>query len=184
MVRISLGKPVLFRQLRPGLHGKTFTIFKFRTMREDSDATVASDEQRLSRFGSFLRRTSLDEMPELWNVLRGEMSIVGPRPLLRQYLERYTPEQRRRHDALPGITGWAQVNGRNAIGWEERFTLDLWYIDHLSFWLDIKIIFRTIAKVLKGQGIAHPMHATMPEFMGSEMIRTRAERQQAASLKN
>jgi lipopolysaccharide/colanic/teichoic acid biosynthesis glycosyltransferase len=183
MVRISLGKPVLFRQTRPGLHEKPFTIFKFRTMRQ-VDSSVSSDEQRLSRFGAFLRRTSLDELPELWNVLRGDMSIVGPRPLLTQYLERYTPEQRRRHDVSPGITGWAQINGRNAIGWEERFALDLWYVENRSLWLDMKIIARTIVSVLKGEGIAHPRHATMPEFMGSEITEaTTGESQHAESLR-
>lgn len=141
---------------------------------------VAADSQRLSHFGTFLRRTSLDELPGLWNVLHGDMSMVGPRPLLMQYLERYTPEQRRRHDALPGITGCAQVNGRNALDWEERFRLDVWYVDNVSFWLDMKIIARTVAKVLSGEGITHPMHATMPEFTGTDIIK--APSGQAASL--
>lgn len=164
-VRIVLGKPVLFRQERPGLHGRPFTIFKFRTMRGDQRG--APDELRMTCFGVFLRRTSLDELPELWNVLRGEMSLVGPRPLLMHYLERYSPEQMRRHEVLPGITGWAQVYGRNAIAWEERFALDLWYVDHQSLWLDVKILWLSIARVLSQRGINQEGHATMPEFTGS-----------------
>jgi len=166
-VRSSLGKPVFFRQQRPGLNGRPFTIFKFRTMRQCGDSSIACDAQRISRLGAFLRRTSLDELPELWNVLRGEMSMVGPRPLLMQYADRYTSEQRRRHDVLPGLSGWAQINGRNAIGWEDRFALDLWYVDHQSFWLDVTILCRTVVKVLKREDIGHPDHVTMPEFMGS-----------------
>jgi lipopolysaccharide/colanic/teichoic acid biosynthesis glycosyltransferase len=166
-VRLLLGKPVLFCQQRPGLHDRPFTIYKFRTMRQSEDISVASDERRMSPFGAFLRRNSLDELPELWNVLRGEMSLVGPRPLLMQYLDRYTAEQRRRQNVLPGITGWAQINGRNVINWRQRFALDVWYVDHLSFRLDLEILVRTIAKVLKREGIEHPNHATMPEFVGS-----------------
>jgi lipopolysaccharide/colanic/teichoic acid biosynthesis glycosyltransferase len=166
-VKLTLGKPVLFRQQRPGIGGRPFAIYKFRTMLRSDDMSVASDRHRISRFGGFLRRTSLDELPELWNVLRGEMSLVGPRPLLMQYVARYTPEQRRRQEVLPGITGWAQMHGRNAISWDDRFALDVWYVDHRSFWLDLRILALTIAKVLKRKGIAHPRHATMPEFMGS-----------------
>lgn len=169
-VRIKLGSPVLFRQQRPGLHGKPFTLLKFRTMNDarDPDGNLLPDEQRLTPFGQFLRRTSLDEFPELFNVLRGEMSLVGPRPLLMQYLDRYTPEQMRRHEVKPGITGWAQVNGRNALSWEEKFALDVWYVDHLSFWLDLKIILLTIWKVLRREGISQDGFATMPEFMGRQ----------------
>lgn len=169
-VRIKLGSPVLFRQQRPGLHGKPFTLLKFRTMNDarDPDGNLLPDEQRLTPFGQFLRRTSLDELPELFNVLRGEMSLVGPRPLLMQYLERYTSEQMRRHEVKPGITGWAQVNGRNALSWEEKFALDVWYVDHLSFWLDLKIILLTIWKVLRREGISQDGFATMPEFMGRQ----------------
>lgn len=169
-VRIKLGSPVLFRQQRPGLHGKPFTLLKFRTMNDarDPDGNLLPDEQRLTPFGQFLRRTSLDELPELFNVLRGEVSLVGPRPLLMRYLDRYTPEQMRRHEVKPGITGWAQVNGRNALSWEEKFALDVWYVDHLSFWLDLKIILLTIWKVLRREGISQDGFATMPEFMGRQ----------------
>lgn len=135
-------------------------------MRECCGCSVSSDSQRTTPFGNFLRHTSLDELPELWNVVRGEMSLVGPRPLLMQYLDRYTPEQRRRHEVLPGITGWAQVNGRNSSSWDARLALDVWYVDHQNFWLDLRIIGRTIVRVLKREGIAHPDHVTMPEFMG------------------
>ncbi len=170
LVRLKLGKPVFFTQERPGLHGKLFKLHKFRTMRDlyDSDGKPLPDEQRLTRFGRFLRASSLDELPELFNVLKGEMSLVGPRPLLVAYLERYTPEQARRHEVLPGITGWAQVNGRNALTWEEKFKLDVWYVDHQSFRLDIKILFLTLWKALKREGISAPGSATAPEFMGSE----------------
>lgn len=163
------GPPVLFRQQRPGLHGKPFTIFKFRTMNSarGADGRMLDDEARLTRFGDFLRSTSLDELPELVNVLRGEMSLVGPRPLLMEYLPRYSPDQARRHEVRPGITGLAQVNGRNMIGWEERFALDLWYIEHATPWLDLKILGLTILKVLTRDGIRAAGHATMPEFMGS-----------------
>ena len=169
-VRLTMGSPVLFRQQRPGLRGKPFDLLKFRTMTDarDADGDVLSDEQRLTRLGRFLRSTSLDELPELINVLKGDMSLVGPRPLLMRYLDRYTPEQARRHEVTPGITGWAQVNGRNALSWEDRFALDVWYVDHRSFGLDLKIIVLTIWKILKREGISQPGHATMEEFMGSE----------------
>ncbi|PWH12191.1 MAG: sugar transferase [Anaerolineae bacterium] len=169
LVRLYHGSPVLFRQRRPGLKGKPFYIYKFRTMTDarDENGNLLPDSQRLTRLGRFLRASSLDELPELLNVLRGEMSIVGPRPLLMQYLDRYTPEQARRHDVLPGITGWAQVNGRNAISWEEKFRLDVWYVDHWSLWLDLKIILLTLWKVLKREGISQPGHATAEEFLGS-----------------
>lgn len=169
LVRFKLGSPVLFRQTRPGLHGKPFTIIKFRTMRDavGPDGKPLPDCDRLTRFGRFLRASSLDELPELWNVLKGEMSLVGPRPLLMQYLDRYTPRQARRHEVLPGITGWAQVNGRNAISWEEKFELDVWYIDHQSVMLDLKIIGLTLTSVLKSDDVCQPGHATTEEFMGS-----------------
>jgi len=168
-VRLALGRPLLFRQLRPGLGGRPFTLLKFRTMTEarDEDGRLLPDDQRLRRFGSFLRRTSLDELPELFNVLRGEMSLVGPRPLLMEYLDRYTPQQARRHEVKPGITGWAQVNGRNALTWEEKFELDVWYVDHMSSWLDVKILAMTVWKVLTGEGVSQPGHATMPQFLGT-----------------
>jgi len=170
LVRVKLGKPVLFTQERPGLHGKLFKLYKFRTMRDlyDSEGKPLPDEQRLTKFGHFLRSSSLDELPEFFNVLKGEMSLVGPRPLLVAYLERYTPEQARRHEVLPGITGWAQVNGRNALSWEDKFRLDVWYVDHRSFWLDIKILFRTLWKAIKREGISAPGSATAPEFMGTD----------------
>jgi lipopolysaccharide/colanic/teichoic acid biosynthesis glycosyltransferase len=170
LVRVKLGKPVLFSQERPGLHGKLFRLYKFRTMRDayDDQGKLLPDEQRLTKFGRFLRASSLDELPELVNVLKGEMSLVGPRPLLVAYLERYTPEQARRHEALPGITGWAQVNGRNALTWEDKFRLDVWYVDHQSLWLDIKILFLTLWKAFKREGINAPGSATAPEFMGSD----------------
>jgi len=169
LIRLTMGKPVLFRQMRPGKGGKPFVIFKFRTMSNarGPDGRLLPDEKRITRIGKMLRTTSLDELPELYNVLKGEMSIVGPRPLLMQYLDRYTPEQARRHEVKPGLTGWAQVNGRNAITWEEKFKYDVWYVDNLSLWLDIKIIFMTVIKVLKGEGIDQPGQATMEEFMGS-----------------
>jgi sugar transferase EpsL len=169
MVRLYHGKPVFFRQVRPGYRGQPFTVYKFRTMSEARDAAgnLLSDEERLTPFGRFLRATSLDELPELINVLRGEMSLVGPRPLFEKYLERYTPEQARRHAVFPGMTGWAQVNGRNSLSWEEKFNLDVWYVDHWSFWLDVKILALTIWKVLKREGISQPGHATAPEFLGS-----------------
>ena len=163
------GRPILFRQARGGLHGKVFHVFKIRTMREayDAQGRLLPDEQRLTRLGAFLRAASLDELPELFNVLRGEMSLVGPRPFMAIYLPRYSSEQMRRHSALPGITGWAQINGRNALTWEDRFALDLWYVDHWSTRLDIKILALTVWKVLKREGINEPGNATMSEFMGS-----------------
>jgi sugar transferase EpsL len=168
-VRINLGPSIFFRQGRPGRHGQLFGILKFRTMKDTRDATgrLLPDGERLTRFGRFLRATSLDELPELLNVLKGEMSLVGPRPLLMQYLDRYTLEQARRHEVRPGITGWAQVNGRNAISWEEKFKLDVWYVDNQSFWLDLKIIAVTVWKSIWREGISQPGHATAEEFMGS-----------------
>ncbi|HYZ26483.1 MAG TPA: sugar transferase [Geminicoccaceae bacterium] len=162
----SLGAPVLFRQVRPGLHGRPFELLKFRTMTDARDATGAlrPDAERLTGFGKWLRGTSLDELPELINVLRGDMSLVGPRPLLVEYLDHYSAEQARRHDVRPGITGWAAVNGRNATSWERRLALDVWYVDHWSLWLDLKILFMTVAKVLKREGISAEGHATMPRF--------------------
>ncbi len=163
------GSPVIFRQQRPGFQGKPFICYKFRTMvdRRDEKGQLLPDEQRLTRLGRILRSTSLDELPELINVLRGEMSLVGPRPLLMQYLDRYTPEQARRHEVLPGITGWAQVNGRNSLSWEDKFRLDVWYVDHWSFWLDLKILALTIIKVIRREGISQEGFATAEEFMGS-----------------
>jgi lipopolysaccharide/colanic/teichoic acid biosynthesis glycosyltransferase len=170
VIRRSIGSPVLFRQVRPGLHGRPFTMVKFRTMRDatDENGNPLPDDQRMTRVGSILRSTSLDELPELWNVVKGEMSLVGPRPLLMQYLDRYTPEQMRRHEARPGVTGWAQINGRNAIGWDARLAMDVWYVDNRTFLLDIKIIALTLLKVFKRDGVAADGHVTMPEFMGSE----------------
>ncbi len=169
-VRASMGSPVLFRQKRPGLRGEIFEVVKFRTMRDANgpDGRPLPDDKRLTRVGIFLRQTSLDELPQLWNVLRGDISLVGPRPLLVRYLARYSPEEMRRHDVLPGITGWAQVNGRNAVTWDERFRLDLWYVDHWSLALDAKILAMTALKVLRRDGISREGHATMPEFMGHE----------------
>jgi len=170
VIRLSMGSPVLFRQMRPGYREKPFSVLKFRTMREalDPDGNPLPDEERLTRTGSFIRKTSLDELPQFFNVLKGEMSFVGPRPLLMQYLDRYTPEQRRRHEAKPGITGWAQVNGRNVISWEEKFALDTWYVDNRSLWLDFKILLMTIIKVLRREGISQEGQATAEEFMGTE----------------
>jgi lipopolysaccharide/colanic/teichoic acid biosynthesis glycosyltransferase len=170
MIRRKLGSSVLFRQVRPGLNGRPFTMVKFRTMTDECgpDGALLPDAQRLSSFGRFLRASSLDELPELWNVLRGEMSLVGPRPLLMEYLSLYTPEQARRHEALPGITGWAQVNGRNAISWEDKFALDVWYVDNRSLWLDLKILWRTVRKVMMRDGISAAGEATMPRFTGSK----------------
>jgi lipopolysaccharide/colanic/teichoic acid biosynthesis glycosyltransferase len=169
-VRASMGSPVLFRQKRPGLRGEIFEVVKFRTMRDANgpDGRPLPDEKRLTRVGNFLRQTSLDELPQLWNVLRGDISLVGPRPLLVRYLARYSPEEMRRHDVLPGITGWAQVNGRNAVTWDERFRDDLWYVDHWSLALDAKILAMTALKVLRRDGISREGHVTMPEFMGHE----------------
>ena len=163
------GFPVFFSQTRPGKNGNPFKLHKFRTMKEvrNQKIELIPDGERITNFGVMLRRMSLDELPELFNVLKGEMSIVGPRPLLLQYLKRYSDEQIRRHEVLPGITGWAQINGRNAISWEEKFRLDVWYVDHWTFWLDIRIILQTIWKVIKGEGISQPGRATMDEFMGN-----------------
>lgn len=166
LIKFNFGSPVFFRQTRPGLHGRPFQMIKFRTMTDARDAAgnLLSDAERLTRFGRFLRAASLDELPELWNVLRGDMSLVGPRPLLMEYLPLYTPEQGRRHEVRPGITGWAQVNGRNALSWEQKFQLDVWYVDHWSVWLDIKILFFTVKKVLLRDGISAKGDATMPKF--------------------
>jgi len=164
----ALGQPILFRQSRPGLGGRIFHLWKFRTMTNARDAqgNLLPDAQRLTRFGRWLRSTSLDELPEVINVLRGDMSLVGPRPLLVQYLDRYTPEQMRRHEVRPGITGWAQVRGRNALSWEEKFKLDVWYVDHQSLWLDLRILALTVGQVLRRTGISAAGEATMPEFKG------------------
>jgi sugar transferase EpsL len=169
-IRLCLGSPVIFRQVRAGFQGKTFTLLKFRTMLETRDVRGAPrpDGERLTRLGCCLRDTSLDELPELINVLKGEMSLVGPRPLLTQYLKRYTPAQMRRHEVKPGITGWAQVNGRNSITWEERFALDVWYVDNWSLWLDLRILAITACKIVRREGIRHPGEATMSEFMGTK----------------
>jgi lipopolysaccharide/colanic/teichoic acid biosynthesis glycosyltransferase len=174
LIRLSMGSPVLFRQRRPGLGGRPFDMFKFRTMLDSRDVQgrLLPDDRRLTRLGRFLRRASLDELPGLFNVLRGDMSLVGPRPLLMQYVERYTPEQARRHEVKPGITGWAQVHGRNALSWEEKFALDVWYVDHWSLLLDLRILAATVWKVVRREGISAADHATMPEFTGS----TRKER--------
>jgi lipopolysaccharide/colanic/teichoic acid biosynthesis glycosyltransferase len=172
-VRLNLGRPVLFRQPRPGRHGRVFELIKFRTMTDACDAQgkLLPDAQRLTRFGRWLRSTSLDELPEVLNVLRGEMSLVGPRPLLVQYLDRYSPEQARRHEVLPGLTGWVQVKGRNALSWEEKFRLDVWYVDHHSLWLDLRILVLTVWQVLRRHGVSASGEATMPEFMGSQTER-------------
>lgn len=169
MIRREMGSPVLFRQTRPGLYGKPFQMIKFRTMRDaiDTDGRPLPDAERLTKLGHFLRSSSLDELPELWNVLKGEMSLVGPRPLLMEYLPLYSPEQARRHEVRPGVTGWAQVNGRNAISWNEKFVLDVWYVDNRSLWLDLKIIWLTIRKVFKREGISAAGEATMPKFTGN-----------------
>lgn len=170
LVRIQLGKPVIFSQKRPGINDKIFTLYKFRTMNDarDEHGELLPDVDRLTRLGRFLRSASLDELPELYNVLAGEMSLVGPRPLLISYLERYSPEQSRRQHVLPGITGWAQVNGRNAISWEEKFKLDVWYVDHWSLGLDLKILWMTIDKVFKREAISAPGEATISEFLGEQ----------------
>lgn len=169
-VRINLGQPVLFLQIRPGQYERPFLLLKFRTMLDVSDKTgnILPDEQRLTPFGKFLRSTSLDELPELWNVLKGEMSLVGPRPLLMEYLPLYNSEQAKRHKVRPGLTGWAQVNGRNAISWEEKFKLDIWYVENYSIGLDIKILWLTVLKVLKREDISATGEATMKKFMGSK----------------
>ena len=169
-VKKNLGSPVLFRQVRPGLHGKPFEMIKFRTMKDavDEQGNPLPDSERLTPFGQMLRSTSLDEMPELWNVIKGDMSIVGPRPLLMEYLPLYSPEQAKRHDVRPGMTGHAQVNGRNAIGWEEKFKLDTWYVENQSIWLDFKIMFKTVHKVLAKDDISAEGEATMTRFTGSQ----------------
>ena len=167
----NLGSPVLFRQIRPGLYGKPFEMIKFRSMKDDIDAdgNLLEDGERLTSFGKTLRNTSLDELPELWNVIKGDMSLVGPRPLLMEYLPLYNDEQARRHDVRPGITGYAQVNGRNAIGWDQRFALDTWYVDNQSLWLDIQILFKTVKKVIVKDGISAEGEATMSKFMGNSI---------------
>ena len=168
LVRIFLGSPAFYKQERPGLNELPFTMIKYRTMTNNKDSLgdLLPDEQRLTRLGSILRSTSIDELPEIFNVLKGDMSIVGPRPLLMEYLQHYSLEQKRRHEVKPGITGWAQVNGRNLVNWEERFIMDVWYVDNQSLWLDIKIIGKTVLQVLKRQGISQEGHATMPKFQG------------------
>jgi sugar transferase EpsL len=172
-IRRTMGRPVLFRQRRPGLDGHPFLLYKFRTMDDarGPDGQLLPDARRLTPLGRLLRRTSLDELPQLWNVLRGEMSLVGPRPLLMAYLDRYTPEQARRHECKPGITGWAQVHGRNVIAWEEKFALDVWYVDQWSLALDLRILLRTVVKVLRGEGISAVGHCTTAEFTGSKSAR-------------
>ena len=170
VVKIKLSSPIFFKQSRPGLKGKVFNIYKFRTMmnERDSNGVLLSDSKRLTQFGKFLRSTSLDELPSLWNVLKGDMNLVGPRPLLVGYLPLYSTQQARRHEVKPGITGWAQINGRNAISWDEKFDLDLWYIDHQSIWLDIKILFLTVKKVLFWDGISARGEATVKFFKGNQ----------------
>ena len=170
LIRIKLGSPVFFRQTRPGHLGKPFQIVKFRTMTDarNQDGELLPDRDRLTPFGHFLRSTSLDELPELWNVVRGDMSLVGPRPLLMEYVPLYTPEQARRHEVRPGITGWAQVNGRNSLSWEEKFKLDVWYVEHHTIWLDIKILYLTVKKVFTRDGINAIGDATMPKFRGNQ----------------
>ncbi len=169
LIHLNLGRPVVFSQVRPGLHAKPFRMIKLRTMTSECgpDGQLLPDSVRLTPFGKLLRTTSLDELPELWNVVKGDMSLVGPRPLLMEYLPLYTSEQARRHEVLPGITGWAQVNGRNAISWEEKFKLDVWYVDNRSLWLDIKILWLTVKRVLNKDGISAEGEATMPRFTGS-----------------
>ncbi|MCC6956863.1 MAG: sugar transferase [Anaerolineales bacterium] len=169
LVRFKIGSPVLFKQRRPGYRGKPFWIYKFRSMADlyDQEGNLLADELRLTKFGRFMRSASLDELPELFNVLKGEMSLVGPRPLLMQYIERYSPEQARRHEVLPGITGWAQIHGRNALTWEEKFRLDVWYVDHWSIGLDLRILAATLVKTARREGISQPGYATAEEFMGA-----------------
>ncbi|MFN7981850.1 MAG: sugar transferase [Vicinamibacterales bacterium] len=170
LVRLLLGSPVLFTQVRPGLNGVPFTVMKFRTLADlrDGSGALLPDADRMTAFGRLIRATSLDELPQLFNVLRGDMSLVGPRPLLMQYLTRYSPEQRRRHDVRPGVTGWAQVHGRNALSWEEKFRHDVWYVDHVSFGLDLLILIKSIGVVLRGSGVTQAGRATADEFMGSD----------------
>jgi sugar transferase EpsL len=167
-ILVTMGRPVFFRQRRPGKFEQPFTLVKFRTMRPASDAAsaLATDEQRLTPLGRLLRRWSLDELPELWNVVAGDLSLVGPRPLLMEYLDRYSSQERRRHEVPPGITGWTQVNGRNALTWREKFELDLWYVEHASFWLDLRILGKTAIDVARGRGVSARDHATMPEYRG------------------
>lgn len=181
LVWMRMGRPVLFRQRRAGYRGEIFDVLKFRTMRRDRDVQgrLLPDEARLTELGRVLRALSLDELPELFNVIRGEMSLVGPRPLFARYLSRYTAEQARRHEVLPGITGWAQIHGRNVLRWEDKFELDVWYVDHWSLWLDVKILSITLWKVLRREGISQPGHATAPEFMGS---RSTKQAEHAASM--
>jgi lipopolysaccharide/colanic/teichoic acid biosynthesis glycosyltransferase len=167
-ILVKMGPPALFRQTRPGLQGRPFNLIKFRTMRPFPDGLACGDAERMTRLGRFLRSWSLDELPELWNVLIGDMSLVGPRPLLTEYLPLYTREQARRHRVRPGLTGWAQVNGRNALGWDEKFALDVWYVDHVSFRLDLKILWLTIVRVLARDGISADGEATMSKFTGTE----------------
>ena len=167
-IRVILGKPILFSQIRPGLNEESFILYKFRTMREPNNSTCNSDEERITKLGKWLRKTSLDELPSLWNVMRGEMSMVGPRPLLLEYLPLYNSKQSRRHEIRPGITGWAQINGRNAISWEEKFELDVWYVDNHSFYLDVKILLLTVFSVLKSKGISQEGHVTSEKFRGSQ----------------
>ncbi|MGL6026328.1 MAG: sugar transferase [Vibrio sp.] len=177
-IRTNLGTPVLFRQTRPGLNGNPFEMVKFRTMKDavDAQGNPLPDSERMTPFGDKLRNSSIDELPELWNVLKGEMSLVGPRPLLMQYLPLYSPEQARRHEVRPGVTGWAQINGRNAISWEEKFKLDVWYVDNRSFWLDIKILLLTVKKVFVKEGISADGHVTIAPFTGQEPPGTGNER--------
>lgn len=174
LVRFKLGSPIFFRQVRPGVHGHPFEMVKFRTMTEavDFNGRMLADEARLTTFGRWLRATSLDELPELWNVLRGDMSLVGPRPLLMAYLPLYTSRQARRHEVRPGITGWAQVNGRNALSWQQKFELDVWYVDHRSVWLDIRILWMTLRSVIRREGISAAGEATMPAFTGNQGSRS------------
>lgn len=169
LVRVRMGSPVLFRQTRPGLHARPFRLVKFRTMsdRRDADGELLPDADRLTALGRWLRRTSIDELPELLNVLAGDMSLVGPRPLLMEYLPRYSPEQARRHEVRPGITGWTQVNGRNALSWDDKFALDVWYVDHRTLRLDVAILARTVTQVVSGRGVSAPGHATMEPFRGT-----------------
>jgi sugar transferase EpsL len=184
IVRVKLGRGVLYCQQRPGLDGKPFTLYKFRTMIDiqDEHGNPLSDADRLTRCGRVLRRFSLDELPQLWNVLRGELSLVGPRPLVMRYLPRYSAEQMRRHEVRPGLTGWAQVNGRNTIPWEDKFAFDVWYVDHLSFSLDIRIILRTLWLVLRRANVSATGHATMPEFMGSSVAGALSENQTQSAV--
>lgn len=177
LIRLNHGAPVTFRQVRPGKGGKPFRMIKFRTMTDerDTDGELLPDSERLTAFGQFLRSTSLDELPELWNVLKGDMSLVGPRPLLMEYLPLYSERQARRHEVRPGVTGWAQINGRNALSWEEKFELDVWYVESRSLWLDIKILFLTVWKVVRRDGISQDGEATMSRFTGSEVQNSHGE---------